>query len=235
MSEALSAAEREIARELQTAILLVVSHQLRTPLTGIKASVTSLLQEDVDWLPEARREFLTTIDEETDRLNRIVGNLLDMSRLQTAALDVHLGPVDVGEALAAALISLGSVGSDFTLELPEALPRVGADSALLERAFANVLALAAARSRRDVRPWITAQAVNDGVETRVVDQGQRIPLAERERMFRSFDRLDDSDQHGVGLGLAVAKGLVEAMGGVVGLEDTPGGGLTVIVSLKRAG
>ena len=112
------------ANELRAAILSAVSHDLRTPLAGIKASVTSLLQDDVDWTPEARREFLDTIAEETDRLNALVGNLLDMSRLQTDALEIMTDRVGLEEVLPAALRSLGVADHSVELDVPETLPRV---------------------------------------------------------------------------------------------------------------
>ena len=223
------------ANELRTAILSAVSHDLRTPLAGIKASVTSLLQEDVDWRAEERAEFLATIDEETDRLNALVGNLLDMSRLQTGALEVHTEPVDLDEVLPAALRSLGSRAADVALDVPDSLPPVLADAGLLERALANVIANAAAHSPEQAAPRIAAGSVDGGVDVRIADRGQGVPQAERERMFLPFQRLGDSSRRdGVGLGLAVAKGFVEAMGGTIEVEDTPGGGLTVIVRLRAS-
>ena len=119
------------ANELRTALLSAVSHDLRTPLSAIKASVTSLLQQDVDWTPEARHEFLATINEETDRLNALVGNLLDMSRLQAGALESAPQPVGLDEVLPAALRSLG-VPAARSARRPETLPRVLADRGLLD-------------------------------------------------------------------------------------------------------
>ena len=222
--------------ELRTAILSAVSHDLRTPLAGIKASVTSLLQEDVDWSSEERHEFLATIDEETDRLNGLVGNLLDMSRLQAGALEIRREPVELDDVLSAALRSLGARGAEIALEVPESLPLVLADAGLLERALANVIANAAAHSPERFAPRIVAGAVDHSVDVRIADRGAGVARAERERMFLPFQRLGDSSRRdGVGLGLAVAKGFVEAMGGAIEVEDTPGGGLTVIVRLEASG
>ena len=197
--------------------------------------MTSLLQEDVDWRPEERAEFLATIDEETDRLNALVGNLLDMSRLQTGALEIRAEPIDLDEVLPAALRSLGSRAVDVTLDLPESLPPVFADAGLLERALANVIENAAAHSPEHAAPVIAAGLVDGGVDVRIVDRGPGVPSEQRERMFLPFQRLGDSSRRdGVGLGLAVAKGFVEAMGGGIEVEDTPGGGLTVIVRLQAS-
>ena len=234
-SEVQAAGVVSAANELRAAILSAVSHDLRTPLAGIKASVTSLLQDDVDWTPEARREFLDTIAEETDRLNALVGNLLDMSRLQTDALEIMPSRVGLEEVLPGALRSL-AVGDDTVeLDVPETLPRVLADPGLLERALANLIDNAVRFSPPGIPPRVTAGAVDGYVDVRVVDRGPGVPLADRDRLFVPFQRLGDSGQNeGVGLGLAVAKGFVEAMGGEIEVEDTPGGGLTIVTRLRAA-
>ena len=130
----------EQADELRTALLRAVSHDLRTPLAGIKASVSSLRQRDIEWSPEARDDFLETIEDETDRLTSIVTNLLDLSRLQAGALRPALRPVALEEVLPAALHSLGDRADDVELDLPADLPDVEADPALLERVIANLVA-----------------------------------------------------------------------------------------------
>ncbi len=221
------------ASELRTAILSAVSHDLRTPLAAIKASVTSLLQEDVDWTPEARREFLETIAEETDRLNALVGNLLDMSRLQANAVEMMPSQIGLEEVLPAALRSLSIADDIVQLDVPESLPRVLADPGLLERAFANLIDNAVRFSPPGRPARVSAGAVDGFVDVRVVDRGPGVPAADRARLFVPFQRLGDSGQgEGVGLGMAVAKGFVEAMGGEIEIEDTPGGGLTVVTRLR---
>ena len=235
-AEAGTAGSLAAANELRAALLSAVSHDLRTPISAVKASVTSLLQEDIEWPPEARREFLETIDEETDRLNALVGNLLDMSRLQTGALEIVTSPVGLEEVLPAALRSIGAPDDAIVLDVSESLPRVLADAGLLERALANVIANAIRYSPAGAHARITAGAVDGIVEVRVADRGPGVPEPERARIFVPFQRLGDSqaDGEGVGLGLAVAKGFVESMGGTVEVEDTPGGGLTVVVRLRAA-
>ncbi len=223
------------ANELRAAILSAVSHDLRTPLAGIKASVTSLLQEDVDWTSEAQREFLVTIAEETDRLNALVGNLLDMSRLQADALDIMPSQVGLEEVLPAAVRSLPLDEDAVQLEVPETLPRILADPGLLERALANLIDNAVRFSPPGQPARVTAGAVDGYVDVRIVDRGPGVPAADRERLFVPFQRLGDSGQgEGIGLGMAVAKGFVEAMGGEIEIEDTPGGGLTVVARLRVA-
>jgi two-component system sensor histidine kinase KdpD len=234
-AEASTAGSLAAANELRTALLSAVSHDLRTPLAGIKASVTSLLQQDVGWTAAEQHEFLATIHEETDRLDALVGNLLDMSRLQTGALELHSQPISLDEVIPTALGSLGARGAKVTLDLPENLPPVMADAGLLERALANIVANAAAYSPQGTPLRVVAGAVDGGVDIRIVDRGPGVPAAERDRMFIPFQRLgDSSNREGVGLGLAVAKGFVEAMNGSIEVDDTPGGGLTVVVRLKAA-
>jgi two-component system sensor histidine kinase KdpD len=234
-AEVAAAGSVSAASELRSAILSAVSHDLRTPLAGIKASVTSLLQEDVEWTPEARREFLATIDEETDRLNALVGNLLDMSRLQAGALEISPTPVGLEEVVPAALRSLGAGDDALQVDVPESLPRVLADPGLLERALANLIQNALRYSPQTAPARVTAGVVDGVVDIRVSDRGPGVAEADRPRLFRPFQRLGDSGQgEGIGLGLAVAKGFVEAMGGEIEVEDTPGGGLTFVVRLRAA-
>ena len=232
--EAATAAVLAEADELRTALLRAVSHDLRTPLASIKASVTSLLQCDVEWSPEAEAEFLATINEESDRLDHLVGNLLDMSRLQTGALRVALRPVGYEEVVPSALASLSGSTDVVDVSLDESTPPVEADPALLERAVANVVANAVTHSPPGRAIHIEAGAIADRVHLRVVDRGPGIPAADRERAFEPFQRFGDGAT-GVGLGLAVARGFVDAMRGELTLDDTPGGGLTVVISLPRAG
>jgi two-component system, OmpR family, sensor histidine kinase KdpD len=233
--EAGTAGTLSAANELRAALLAAVSHDLRTPISAIKASVTSLLQRDIDWTPEARQEFLQTIDEETDRLNALVGNLLDMSRLQVGALEISAVPVGLDEVLPAALHSLGVPDGSVRLEVPEMLPRVLADRGLLERALANVISNAVRFSPAGSPPRVSAGVVDGIVDVRVVDRGPGVPRAEWDRLFKPFQRLGDSGQsEGVGLGLAVAKGFIEAMGGEIEADDTPGGGLTIVARLRAA-
>lgn len=231
-AEAEVAEELAAASELHSSLLSSVSHDLRTPLAAIKASATSLLQDDVEWTPDAERELLTTIDEETDRLNRLVGSLLDMSRLEAGAVDVHREFVILDDVLAEALSTLGAGAARVTLDLPDTLPPVLADEALLERALANVIANALAYGGEgSVR--VVAGLVHDRVDMRVVDHGPGVPEDELDSIFQPFHRLGDSRRRdGVGLGLAIAKGFIESMGGTIEAEPTPGGGLTVVTRLE---
>jgi two-component system sensor histidine kinase KdpD len=235
-AEAAAAEGLAEANELRTALLAAVSHDLRTPLASIKASVTSLLQPDVDLGDSGRAELMEAIDEETDRLDNLVGNLLDMSRLQTGVLELVWRDVGLDEVVPAALQSLGGdLTGRVIVDVPETLPRVHADAALLERAVANLIDNAVHASPVDRPVRVSAGGMQDRVELTVVDEGPGIPRDQRDDVFRPFQRLGDSSTgDGVGLGLAVARGFVEAMDGELSIEDTPGGGATFIVDLPAA-
>jgi two-component system sensor histidine kinase KdpD len=222
------------ANDLRAALLAAVSHDLRTPLASIKTAVTSLLQHDVQWPPETIGQFLATIDEETDHLDALVGNLLDMSRLQTGALSMLTRPVGLEEVVPAAVAGMADRARRVQIAVPETLPRVRADAGLLERVIANVVANALAWSPPDRPVRLTAQTLDRRVALQVIDHGPGIAPADRERVFQPFQRLGDSGTSGVGLGLAVARGFIHAMGGTISLTDTPGGGLTVLVTLPAA-
>ncbi|TDU90197.1 two-component system sensor histidine kinase KdpD [Kribbella voronezhensis] len=223
------------ADKLRTALLRAVGHDLRSPLASAKASVTSLRSSDVDWTPAEREELLETADESLDRLTRLVDNLLDLSRLQAGVLPVFTRPMALDEIMPGVLAEVGAVAAAVSVDLPHTLPLVDADAALLERVIANLLANAVRHSPQGRPPLVTGSSLGDQVEVRVVDRGPGIPRVDRDRVFAPFQRLGDTDNAtGVGLGLALARGLTEAMNGSLQPEDTPGGGLTMVVSLPVA-
>ncbi|TCN29318.1 two-component system sensor histidine kinase KdpD [Kribbella orskensis] len=223
------------ADKLRTALLRAVGHDLRSPLASAKASVTSLRSDDVEWTEDERDELLATADESLDRLARLVDNLLDLSRLQAGVLPVFNRPMALDEILPGALAELGDDADRVRVDIPHTLPLVDADPALLERVIANLLANAIRYSPLGRPPVVTGSALGDVVEVRVIDRGPGIPPAERGRVFAPFQRLGDTDNTvGVGLGLALARGLAEAMHGTVQPEETPGGGLTMVVSMPSA-
>lgn len=226
---------RARADELRTAILRAVSHDLRSPLASIKASSTSLLQDDVDWSPEQRAEFAHTIDEEADRLDRLIANLLDMSRLEAGAVEVAMRPVGLDDVVAAALASLSRPTERVRVEIDDALPAALADGALLERVVANVVSNALQHAQGDSPVLIDAASVAGSAVLRVVDHGPGLAPAAQERMFDPFQRMHDHGAGGVGLGLAVANGFMKAMHGSIEASDTPGGGMTVTLRLPLAG
>jgi two-component system, OmpR family, sensor histidine kinase KdpD len=225
----------EKVNELRTAILAAVSHDLRTPLAAIKASVSSLREQDVDWSEAEKAGFLEAIEEETDRLTSLVGNLLDMSRIQTESLILVRRAVGLDEVVPRALATLGSSGRDVLVQVPETLPRVEIDVDLMERAVANLIANARQWSPPTSPVTVRGQASDGRVELRVIDRGPGVPWEARDRMFLPFQRLGDRPgSDGIGLGLAVARGFVEAMDGSLSVEDTDGGGLTMVVSFEAA-
>lgn len=224
------------ANALRTALLQAVSHDLRTPLAAIKVSASSLSQHDVHWSDQETADFVQTINQETDRLNALVGNLLDMSRVQAGALQPTLRAVALEEVVPAAILSLNHPADCVHVDLPETLPTVLADPALLERALANVIDNAVHFSPPGHPVRITSGTLAGHVELRIIDQGPGIPRADRERVFQPFQRLGDSptDNGGVGLGLAVAHGFLTAMGATIEIDDTPAGGTTMTISLPAA-
>ncbi|GAA3551480.1 DUF4118 domain-containing protein [Streptomyces osmaniensis] len=231
--EADRAKELAEGNRIRTALLAAVSHDLRTPLAGIKASVSSLRSDDVAWSEEDRAELLEAIEEGADRLDLLVGNLLDMSRLQTGTVTPLIREIDLDEVVPMALGGVPEVSVD--LDVPETLPMVAVDKGLLERVVANVVENAVKYSPRDEPVLVSASAIADRVEVRVVDRGPGVPDEAKERIFAPFQRYGDAPRGaGVGLGLAVARGFAEAMGGTISAEDTPGGGLTMVLSLQVA-
>ncbi|MFG2640659.1 ATP-binding protein [Streptomyces sp. NPDC048370] len=219
--------------KIRTSLLAAVSHDLRTPLAGIKAAVTSLRADDVEWSEEDRAELLAGIEDGADRLDHLVGNLLDVSRLETGTVTPVIRETDVDEVVPMALV--GVVEGSVELDIPETLPMVAVDRGLLERAVANIVENAVTYSPEGEPVLVAASAIADRVELRVVDRGPGVPDEAKDRIFGAFQRYGDAPRGaGVGLGLAVARGFVEAMGGTVSAEDTPGGGLTMVLSLRTA-
>ena len=223
---------------MRTALLAAVSHDLRTPLASIKASVSTLRQTDVDWTPADEAALLATIEQSADRLDALIGNLLDMSRLTTGSLQPFLRATAIDEVAPVALRGLDG-GAGLRLLVPDGLPLVHTDPGLLERVLANLFANALAYSPPDHSPELRASQSASGVLLEIVDHGRGVPDELKQRMFEPFQRLDARGGGpmagtGVGLGLAVVKGFLDTMGGSVEAADTPGGGLTMRVSLPAA-
>ncbi|MFG2369379.1 DUF4118 domain-containing protein [Streptomyces mirabilis] len=234
-SEADQAKALAEGNRIRTALLAAVSHDLRTPLAGIKASVTSLRSDDVEWSQEDRAELLAAIEEGADRLDHLVGNLLDMSRLQTGTVTALIRETDLDEVVPLALGGVPDPEETVLLDIPEDLPMVSVDKGLLERSVANVVENAVKYSPAGKPVLVSASAIADRVEVRVVDRGPGVPDGAKDRIFAPFQRYGDAPRGaGVGLGLAVARGFAEAMGGTLTAEDTPGGGLTMVLTLKAA-
>ncbi|MEV0683694.1 sensor histidine kinase KdpD [Nocardia sp. NPDC050378] len=236
--EAGAAAALLEADRLRRALLSAVSHDLRTPLAGAKAAVSSLRSDDVEFSPEDTGELLEAIEESVDQLTALVGNLLDSSRLAVGVVTPQTRQVYLDEAVHRALVSVGmgtrglrrAAMDRVTVEVGEI--SVSADSGLLERVLANLLDNALRHAGRDTPVRVTADRVGDRVVVAVVDTGPGVPAGSEEHLFAPFQRLGDRDNTtGVGLGLSVVRGFAEAMGGTVHAEPTPGGGLTVLLEL----
>ena len=222
---------------VRAALLASVGHDLRTPLAGIKAAVSSLRQSDVDFSPEDEAELLATVEESADRLDLLVRDLLDMSRIQTGAVRPTARAVWLDEVVGPVLAEHQLAGVLFEREIDEALPAVRADPVLLERVLANLVSNAV-RYAGDAGPIrVRADRLGQTVEVRVIDHGPGVDDAQREQMFAPFQRLGDRDAAGggIGLGLAVARGFAQALGATLEPDSTPGGGLTMVLSLPVAG
>lgn len=236
--EASAAAALLEADRLRRALLSAVSHDLRTPLAGAKAAVSSLRSDDIEFSAEDTGELLEAIEESVDQLTTLVGNLLDSSRLTVGAVTPRTQRVYLDEAVHRALVSVGmgargprrAARDRVRVEVGEV--SVPADPGLLERVLANLLDNALRHSGPATPVRVTAEQHGDRVSIAVVDRGPGVPAGTEEQLFEPFQRLGDHDNTtGVGLGLSVVRGFVEAMGGTVHAEPTPGGGLTMLVDL----
>jgi two-component system sensor histidine kinase KdpD len=220
------------ADRMRSALLAAVGHDLRRPLAAATAAVSGLRATDVTLAEADRIELLATAEESLDTLASLVTNLLDVSRLQAGALAVSLGPVDLADVVLPALDELGLGPDTVHLDLPGDLAPVLADHGLLQRAVVNLLSNAIRFSPAGTPARVSASRFGDTVQVRVTDHGPGIPADRRDDVFVPFQRLGDTDNTtGLGLGLALSKGFVEGMGGTLEADDTPGGGLTMVVSL----
>ncbi|RUR03313.1 sensor histidine kinase [Labedella endophytica] len=223
------------ADRTRSALLSAVSHDLRRPLASAITAVGGLRSTEVVLTPAEREELLATADESLVALAALVSDLLDVSRLQAGALAVVLDDVDIDDVILPSLDELGLGPSQVELDLAPDLPSVSADAALLQRVVVNILANAVRFSPPGRRVRVATSAFGDSVEVRVVDHGPGVAADRREEIFVPFQRLGDTDNlTGLGLGLALARGLTEGMGGTLEADDTPGGGLTMVVSLRPA-
>ena len=223
------------ADRMRAALLAAVSHDLRSPLAAAAAAVSCLRSPDLQLTAADQDELLATAEESLDLLSRLAATLLDVTRLQAGARSVFPRPADLAEIIACSLASLGPSGQTVRVDLPPGLPKVVADPPVMERVIANLTANALRYSPAGSPPLLTVSTSSGRIELHVIDCGPGVPLADRERMFAPFQRLSDTDSTtGVGLGLAVSRGLTEAMRGTLQPAQTPGGGLTMTMSLPAA-
>ena len=226
----------EAANELRAALLAAVSHDLRTPLASVKAAVSSLRQPGLDWPEDVEEELLATIEQGADRLNALISNLLDMSRIQAGAVDLHIDEVSLDEVVHRAAMALGPRPVPVDIELDDRLPSVIADAALLGHVVGNIMDNAIKWSPADGTVIVDASEVDHSVHLRVIDRGPGIPPELRQVVRQPFQRHDDSASiEGTGLGLAVADGLGRLMGIDLIFDDTPGGGTTATLVIPLSG
>ncbi|SMQ75367.1 ATP-binding protein [Agreia sp. VKM Ac-1783] len=225
-----------VADRMRSALLAAVGHDLRRPLTAATAAVSGLRSTQVELSGADQAELLDTAQESLDTLAELVTDLLDVSRVEAGVLAVSLIPLDVDDVIVPALDELGLGPESVELALAaDTLPPVLADPVLLQRVLVNLLSNAVRFAPADTRVRLSASGFQGRVELRVVDTGPGIPGDRRDEVFVPFQRLGDTDNStGLGLGLALSKGFVEGMGGTIEAEDTPGGGLTMVVSLPMA-
>ncbi|GAA1399783.1 sensor histidine kinase KdpD [Oerskovia paurometabola] len=229
--QAAQAAVLEEADATRTALLAAVSHDLRTPLASIRTAVDGLASPDVDLDAEDTETLTRTIQDSTGRLEKLIDNLLDLSRLQTGSVRPVLRAASVDEVVPLAVEPYGP--GAVRLDVPDDLPLVRTDPGLLERAVANLTSNAVRHSPPGEPVRITASAGPREIELRIVDTGRGLSDESKVRMFEPFQRLGDTTGEGLGLGLAVADGLARAVGATITPEDTPGGGLTMVVTVPR--
>ena len=222
---------------LKSALLTAVSHDLRTPLASIKAAATSLLQKNVHWDEATRDDFLTAIDEETDRLTKLVSNFLDLSRIQGGALRPEKEWYDIAEVIGAVTRRLMPLLASHTLrvEIAPNLPLLHFDYVEIAQVLTNLIENAAKYSPPDAAIAVSADAENDTVRVSVADHGYGIPPADLPHVFDTFYRVQrpghDQQIAGTGIGLAICKGFIEAHDGQISVTSVVGQGTTFCFTL----
>ncbi|MCU1549861.1 MAG: histidine kinase [Glaciihabitans sp.] len=223
------------ADRMRSALLAAVGHDLRRPLAAATAAVSGLRSTDVEWSPNDREELLATAQESLESLASLVTNLLDVSRLQAGVLAVSAASVEIADVILGALDELELGPADVELGIANDLPPVWADAALLQRVVVNLLDNARRFTPAGQAILVTASRFATSVEVRVIDRGPGVTQDRMGDIFVPFQRLGDTDNlTGLGLGLALSKGFTEGMGGELSTEDTPGGGLTMVITLQAA-
>jgi len=230
-TEAAEARMEAETNRLRAALFSSVTHDLRTPLASITASVSTLLEDETALQAPLRRELLETIDQEAGRLNRVIGNLMDLSRMRAGAVTPQKAPTAVDELVEGVVARLAPLlkDHDVRLMLRENLPEIPLDLGQIDQALTNVVENAARFTPPGHRITIAAARWQDGVQVRIADRGTGIPRDERERVFEPFVRGEGST--GTGLGLAIARAIVEAHAGTIRVADEPGGGTAIVIEL----
>jgi len=212
----------EESDQMKSSLLNSVSHELRTPLAAIKASASSLRSGTVDWNIPARQELLSTIDEETDHLNALVGNLLDMSRIESGVLDPNIHWNSIEEIAMGVIIKMRKQIDDHFLEMdfPEDLPLVPTDYGMIEQVFTNLISNGVKYSPPKTVIRISSRVDGEFLHTQVSNQGPPVPEEHLEKIFDKFHRVTEADRiTGTGLGLSICKGVIEAHNGKIWAEN----------------
>ena len=224
----------EITDKLQSALLNSISHDLRTPLVSITGALSSLMDDALNLGEASRRNLIETAREEADRLNRLVGNLLDMTRLEAGAVRIHKAVCDVQDLIGSALEQLnGRIGKHpIQIDVSPELPSITLDFILISRVLVNVIDNAIKYSAPEAPVEIRAQAANGYLEITIADRGSGIPNDDLSRIFDKFYRVQRPDNViGTGLGLAISKGIVEAHDGFMAAENRSGGGAIITLAI----
>jgi two-component system sensor histidine kinase KdpD len=224
----------EESDRMKSALLASVSHELRTPLATITGALSSLVNDEIVLDEAARKSLIETASEEADRLNRLVGNLLDMTRLEAGAMHIHLEARDIQDVVGSALEELKSQLRDrtVTIDLPTELPLVNMDFVLIERVLVNVIDNAIKYSPPESVIEIQVHATVSFMEVKVADRGAGIPPEDLQQIFEKFYRVKrPNSMGGTGLGLSICKGIIQAHGGAITAENRPGGGTIITISL----
>lgn len=232
-SEAHNARIEAEGNRLRAALFSSITHDLRTPLASITASVTSLLDADVRFKPDDRRRLLETIHHEAERLNRLVGNFLELSRMRAGAMIANRTPAAMEEVIEGVLQRLQPILENYEVRvmIRDDLPEVPIDVVQIDQLLTNVLENAAKYSSAGSEISISATPWRDAVRVRIADQGKGIPVSERRSVFEPFTRADPGDGTGSGLGLSIAQAIVTSHKGKIWIEGTPGGGTAVVFDL----
>jgi two-component system sensor histidine kinase KdpD len=220
--------------KLQTALLNSISHDLRTPLASITGSLSALLDNDSGLDDTTHKELLETAFEETDRLNQLVGNLLDMTRMEAGALRIFRKPCELRDVLGASLEQLKQkLGSrNIKIDIPRDFPEVPVDFSFMMKVFFNLIDNSLKYSPADTSIDIKATLLKDKVKIEVKDQGVGIPKGDLKRIFDKFYRIERPQQiMGTGLGLSICKGIIEAHGGQIAAQNNPDRGATFVVTI----
>jgi two-component system sensor histidine kinase KdpD len=219
------------ADQMRSALLAAVSHDLRGPLASSKAAISSLMNREIEWSKEDRRELLDTADQSLNQLNGLIENLLDMSRLEANAISIHWRTIEVADAISGAVKSLKERKQQVIIKYEPDLPSLTIDPILLERVLVNLIENALRFSPLEKPAEIEVSSLPRSIIIKVIDHGPGVSLSNRSQMFLPFQRLGDRDNKtGVGLGLAIVKGFTELMKGDITVEETPSGGATMVLT-----